>query len=218
MTTGPDDRLTVRRRAEPVVIAVVAVTAFVVLCYLYFPWHRGAAEAVPLPWTVSISATGLAPVHVPSGFAADTLAITAQHVTAPIDRVDVRADNSLVIPGDVHRVGWFRGAGQLDGGIGSLLIAGHVNYVGQGTGALGRIGQLRVGDPIVTRGTGAPQGWRVISLTSYLKSDGLPSAIFRAGGTRQLTLVTCGGTLDASRGNYLSNIVVIAAPVRTIVG
>lgn len=215
---GPGNRLADRRRAEPVLIAAAAITAFVVLSYLYFPWHRSEAAAVPLPHTVSISATGLAPVHVPAGFTAHTLAISPQHVTAPIDTVDVTADDSLTIPGDVHRVGWYRGSGPLDATTGSVLIAGHVNYVGQGTGALGRIGQLKPGDPIVTRGAGAPQAWRVISLTSYLKSDGLPAAIFRSGGRRQLTLVTCGGTLDTSRGSYLSNIVVIAAPVRTIVG
>lgn len=224
MTTQPTTtvqqgtRPTARHRAEPLLIAVAAITAFVVLCYLYFPWHRGEAAAVPLPHTVSISATGLAPVHVPAGFPAHTLSISSQHVTAPIDTVDVTSDDSLTIPGDVHRVGWYRGSGPLDGPTGSVLIAGHVNYVGQGTGALGRIGQLKPGDPIVTRGAGTPQAWRVISLTSYLKSDGLPATIFRSGGARQLTLVTCGGTLDTSRGSYLSNIVVIAAPVRTIVG
>jgi hypothetical protein len=157
------------------------------------------------------------PVTVPAGLTRNTLAIPTERVTAPIQGQQVDSRGYLGIPADVHTVGYYTGAGRLDGGAGDLVVAGHVNYVGQGTGALGRIGTLKVGDPIITRGNSAPQGWRVISLDSYLKTDGLPAAMFRASGRRQLTLVTCGGVLDRHAGSYLSNIVVTAAPVHTIV-
>ncbi len=207
------------QRAEATVLAVIAIAGFAIVSYLFFPWHHATASAaeVPLPKNVSISAKGLKPVTVPAGFAANTLAIPNQAVTAPIDQVSVGANQEMVIPGDVHRVGHYTGGGSLDGRAGDVLITGHVNYVGQGTGALGRIGFLKVNDVIITRGTGKPQAWRVTGLSSYLKTEGLPASIFRAGGTRVLSLVTCGGVLDTAAHSYLSNIVVLAAPVTTIV-
>ncbi|MDQ1732030.1 MAG: hypothetical protein QOK10_2189 [Pseudonocardiales bacterium] len=205
------------QRAEACILSTLVIVGFVVVSYLFFPWHHTSAEQVPLPKTVQISAKHLPSVTVPAGFAHWTLAIPSQRVTAPIDTVGVDATQNLVIPAAVSRVGWYDKGGSLDGKAGSVLVAGHVNYVGQGTGALGRIGFLHVGDAVITRGTGAPQGWRITGLTSYLKSDGLPSSIFRSSGSRVLTLVTCGGTLDTHAGSYLSNIVVTAAPVQTII-
>jgi hypothetical protein len=203
---------TAPRRLEAAFFIVLAVVGFAVVTYLYFPWQRGTnADAVPLPRTVVSAAKNLQPVRVPAHFAHNNLAIPTQAVTAPIDAVAV-VNNELTIPGDVRRVGYYTGGGPLDGRVGDLLIAGHVNYVGQGTGALGRIGYLHIGDAIITRGNGAIQAWRVTGLTSYLKADGLPTAIFRATGARVLTLVTCGGTLDTQAHSYLSNIVVTASP------
>ena len=204
------------RRLEATFFSVLAVAGFAAITYLYFPWrHSSDAAAVPVPATVVASAKNLSPVRVPAGFAHDSMAIPAQSITAPIDAASV-VDNQLTIPSDVKRVGYFTGGGPLDGRVGDLLIAGHVNYVGQGTGALGRIGFLHIGDAVITRGDGAIQAWRVTGLASYLKTDGLPTSIFRASGSRLLTLVTCGGTLDTKAHNYLSNIVVTASPVAVI--
>lgn len=155
-------------------------------------------------------------VSVRADFPKMTLMIPSQAVTAPIDREVVGADGYLGIPADIHRVGWYADAGQLDGGPGSVLIDGHVNWVGQGTGALGNIGQLHEGDVVITRGQGKPQAWRVIKMVSYLKSGGLPEDIFRKTGPRTLTLITCGGVLDVNSGNYNANIVVQAQPVTTL--
>ncbi|UQX88217.1 class F sortase [Jatrophihabitans telluris] len=207
--------MTERRRA--ILLASAALAAFAVLSYLCFPWHRSAtAEVVPLPKTVTSSARHLAPVVVPARFPRDTVSLPGQSVTAPIDPARVGADDYLQIPGDVQRVGHYVGGGGLDGTVGDLLLTGHVNYAGQGTGAFGRIGRLHVGDAVITRGSGRTQAWRVTGLTSYLKSDGLPASIFRPGGPRVLTLVTCGGTLDTKAHSYLSNIVVTAKPAPVI--
>jgi hypothetical protein len=204
-------------RAEAIAVSIIAVVGFVVVSYLFFPWHRSNAD-VPLPKSVAVKegAMRMRPVTVPADFGPSTLGLPTQRVSAPIDAVGLDAHESLVIPGDVHRVGYYTGGGVLDGNVGELLIAGHVSYIGQGTGALGRIGELRIGDPIITRGHGRPRAWRVISLTSYLKADGLPNSLFRSNGSRLLTLVTCGGTLDPHAHSYLSNIVVTAMPEPTV--
>ncbi|HEY2042014.1 MAG TPA: class F sortase [Jatrophihabitans sp.] len=200
-------------RAEAWFFGVLAVVGFVIVCFVFYPRH--SSGDIPLPKTTS--GKSAAPVIVSARFAKNTMAIPTQKVTAPVQAEAVNPQGYLGIPQDVQVVGYYTAGGKLDGKVGDLVVAGHVNYVGQGTGALGRIGDLHVGDAVITRGNGAPQGWRVTSITSYLKSSGLPRSMFRATGERMLTLVTCGGKLDTSAHSYLSNIVVTAAPVRTII-
>jgi hypothetical protein len=155
-------------------------------------------------------------VVVSADFPHNHLSVPNRAGLAPIDRETVDPQGYLGIPEDVHRVGVYTGAGKLDGAVGDVVIAGHVNYVGQGAGYLGDLSKLKAGQVIITRGAGAPKAWRVTKVSMYLKSLGLPQSIFRARGARQLTLVTCGGVLDANEGSYLSNVVVTARPVRTV--
>jgi len=180
-------------------------------------WTMHARRGGGLGMTATGSAGGdvTASYRVPASFGHNLLQIPSQKVKAPIDPESVDPQGYLGIPADIQRVGYYTGGGPLDGTKGSLLVTGHVNWVGLGTGALGRIGELHKGDVVITRGKGKPQAWRVKSLVSYLKSRGLPQDIFRADGTRVLTLVTCGGVLE--NGNYNANIVVQLQPVKTIV-
>jgi hypothetical protein len=156
-------------------------------------------------------------VSVSSAFPRNHLSIPNRDGLAPIDEESVDAQGFLGIPQDVHRVGVYTGGGALDGTQGDVVIVGHVNWVGQGTGYLGDIGKLKQGQLVITRGDGPPQAWRVTGVSMYLKSAGLPQQIFRATGPRQLTLVTCGGELDVRELSYLSNVVVTARPVPTTV-
>jgi hypothetical protein len=176
----------------------------------------GGPNGAPLADPQQGTPTGGA-VVVPASFTQNTIQIPSQSVTAPLDPEAVDRNGYLGIPDDVHRVGWYTGAGPLDGSQGDIVLAGHVNYVGQGTGAFGHLYVLKVGDVVITRGTGKPQAWRVSGLANYSKAQGLPQDMFRASGTRALTLVTCGGTLDSRHGTYLSNVVVTAVPVPTVV-
>jgi hypothetical protein len=156
-------------------------------------------------------------VVVSASFPRNHLSVPNRSSLAPIDKEGVDAQGFLGIPQDVHRVGVYTGAGRLDGTVGDVVIAGHVNWVGQGAGYLGDLGKLTIGDVVITRGNGAPHAWRVTKVSMYLKSLGLPQDIFRAKGPRELTLVTCGGVLDEQEHSYLSNVVVNARPVPTIV-
>jgi hypothetical protein len=205
-----------RRRRKWRMDAFIAAITLAAIVLVGWTMHSGRGGGLGLVPVGNDSGDLNAAVTVRSGFPKMTLEIPTQRITAPIDPVTVGKDNYLDIPGDIHRVGWYKDAGQLDGGPGSVLITGHVNWVGQGTGALGNIGQLHLGDVVVTRGQKKPQAWRVVRLVSYLKSGGLPQDIFRKTGKRELVLVTCGGAFDPSTGNYLSNIVVHLQPVTTL--
>lgn len=140
-----------------------------------------------------------------------TVDIPSLGVTAPL-LPEPLVGGFLTIPADVDHVGWYTGGGQLGGRTGTLLLAGHVNYVGQGWGAFGSLAELRRGATVLTTDSaGVVQAWRVTAVTAMLQAD-LPQDIFDASGPRRLVLVTCGGKLEPDH-LYNENVVVYALPV-----
>jgi len=119
---------------------------------------------------------------------------------------------ALDIPSDVHHVGWWNGGGSLTGITGTVLLAGHVNYVGQGPGALSQLASARVGETVMTVGANhMEQTWKVYKVTSVPQAN-LPQNIFAASGQRRLVIVTCGGTLEPDH-YYNQNVLVYAYPI-----
>lgn len=175
------------------------------------------AKADPLsPTAIKALGPAIPPRPVPSGSAARRLSasevvIPSLGVVAHL-LVEPLVSGFLNIPADVHDVGWYGGGGQLGARTGTLLLAGHVNYVGQGWGAFGHLADLERGAAaFTTDATGALQAWRVTAVTAMPQAD-LPQGIFDASGPRRLVLVTCGGTLEPDH-LYNDNVVVYATPV-----
>lgn len=157
-----------------------------------------------------------------SGSAA-RLRIPALRINAPIVRTGA-VNGSMVIPPDVRQVGWYDGIDVTNGaGSGSgvapapgqsgvAILAGHVNWVGQGPGALRYIGELKSGDRIdVVGSNGRVTHWRVTGRPSVTPKSALPPALFTNSGPARLALVTCGGPFDRATGNYADNVIVWAA-------
>jgi hypothetical protein len=124
----------------------------------------------------------------------------------------------MIIPTDVQQVGRWEGGANLGDPKGTVLIAGHVNYAGQGPGALYNIYRIQPGAVIVTNDhSGVRHSWRVVSLESVNK-QALPAGIFTRAGARRLVVVTCGGELlhvDGPNGGYNTyenNVIVQAVP------
>ena len=111
----------------------------------------------------------------------------------------------LTIPADVRQVGKWTGGADIDDKHGTVLIAGHVSFVGQGEGALYNLYTVQQGAVVVTTDSkGVRTSWRVIALDSIDKKA-LPAGIFTRNGPRRLVLVTCGGNLlhiDGPNGGY----------------
>ena len=99
---------------------------------------------------------------------------------------------------------------------GTTLVAGHVNYVGQGDGALFNLYRVQPGAVVyATDAWGRTTLWRVVSAESVLKQD-LPASVFAGNqGPRRLVIVTCGGDIRYVPGSgwtYDDNVVVTAVP------
>lgn len=193
--------------------------------------RRAAAEArgrsSPAPTSPS---SGAAPAVSSVDASGATLVVPALSVRAPIVAVG-GVDGSMSIPSDIHTVGWYDGidaTGTGSSGTGSsgtapsapfpgqpgvAVLAGHVDWAGQGPGALYYLSQLQVGDPIEVVGSnGVTTDWQVSQPPVTLAKSALPAALFSNTGPPQLALVTCGGPFDAATGHYQDNVIVWASP------
>ena len=141
---------------------------------------------------------------------ADHLVIPSLHVDASVRTTSI-VDHELVIPGNVHDVGeWGHKANA-----GTTILAGHVNWVGQGPGALSALADISPGATVyLSNRAGVVSVWSVVSLRAVLKKD-LPQALFASGGARRLVLVTCGGAFDAATHQYADTVLATAVPAHT---
>lgn len=205
-----------RRVVVSAAASVVALTgaALVVTSATRSDTAASSTTSPPMSGSAPMSGSGLAltprRTSPPLGARASKQAIdmpAPMSVQIPRLHVDARVEvepvvnNTLTIPTDVHEVALYSGGGLLDDSRGTVLLAGHVNYVGQGPGAFTSIQQLASGDIVMTRGRSEQvQRWRVRSERLYLK-QALPQTIFTAVGARRLVLVTCGGLIQALHGS-----------------
>lgn len=126
----------------------------------------------------------------------------------------LNADRTVEVPSDPDEAGWYH-LGPLPGATGSAVILGHVDST-SGPAVFYRLRTLAKGDRIeVTRADGSVARFAVRSLVTYPNADFPARKIYRNTGPPTLTLVTCGGAYDRSRGGYQANVVVYADLVAT---
>jgi len=189
--------------------------------------QRAAAEARAAPGATTTTTVGAGQPVSSIGPSGATLVVPALGVRAPIVATG-GVNGSLVVPRDIRQVGWYDGINSgttshvasvathtapWPGQPGVALLAGHVDWAGEGPGALYYLGRLQVGDPIQVVGSnGTTTTWRVSQPPVTISKSALPSTLFSNTGTPRLAIVTCGGQFDAATGHYLDNVIVWATP------
>jgi sortase (surface protein transpeptidase) len=137
--------------------------------------------------------------------------IPAIGVDNPVVDVGVDGTGALVPPSGPDDIGWFTG-GSTPGGIGSALMAGHVDGRG-GPAVFFRLTDLRPGDEImVDRADGSTVAFVVDSTTRVAKTAFPTELVYAPLPTPLLRLVTCGGSLDTAAHSYRDNVIVEASP------
>ena len=150
------------------------------------------------------------------------LVIPSLCIDGPIVPTYQQRGGALVIPGNVHEVALWNGGAPLSGPggkpvrQGTSLLAGHVNFYGQGNGTLYNLYQIRPGAVVyASDAAGQVTRWRVTQLVVVLKSGLPPWAFAGPTGPRRLVMVTCGGSLDYIPGygySYRNNVIAVAVP------
>ncbi len=166
----------------------------------------------PAPATPGVTVRDAAPTAAPQVVAPARVAVPAHGLDVPVEPVGTRPDGQMAIPDDVDRAGWYR-FGPVPGAPGSAVVAGHVDDVEQGLGAMAALRATEPGDEVVvTDAAGTVTTWRVVSRESLAKQALPLDALFRRDGPPRLTLVTCGGPFLPEVGGYRDNVVVVAEP------
>ncbi len=126
----------------------------------------------------------------------------------------LKANGEVMVPTNVHDVGWFR-EGPTPGEIGSSVVLGHVDS-SNGPGVFFELKTLVAGDLVkVTLADRVTATFKVRSVAQYPKTAFPAKLVYGSHGTRSLNLVTCGGIFNHATGSYESNIVVFSTLVST---
>jgi sortase (surface protein transpeptidase) len=141
------------------------------------------------------------------------LRIPAIGVRTRLTRLGVTRQGTLQVPGSPSVAGWYTGSPR-PGEIGSSVIAGHIDSY-RGPGVFYRLRELHPGNQIyVQQADGRFAVFRVTAVHQYPKAHFPGAAVYGPVPDAELHLITCGGTYDHARHNYLSNIVVYGTEVR----
>lgn len=177
----------------------------------------------PAPTSASPTATAAVPsIPLQSGVPAPSAVLAAPTrvvidslgIDAAVIPEGVEASGEMSLPEDVSQVGWYQYSAAPGSVQGSTVLAGHVDDAEQGEGAMFRLRQAEIDSLVrVITADGTRRDYRVVSREEFGK-DTVPLAdLFARDGTPRLTLITCGGSFDASTRSYERNIVVTAVPV-----
>lgn len=140
----------------------------------------------------------LSPIH---------LEIPAIDVATTLVRLGLMPDRTVEVPSNPDQAGWFH-RGPAPGQRGSAVILGHVDS-SQGPAVFARLRELEPGDRVrVDRADGSAATFVVRKAVLYANEDFPARGVYAARDGRRLNLVTCGGSYDATRGGYQSNLVV----------
>lgn len=156
------------------------------------PLPKPATRTAPLPVALQIPAIG---------------------VRTGLTRLGLTQQGTLQVPSSPSVAGWYTGSPR-PGEIGSSIIAGHIDSY-RGPGVFYRLRELRPGNQIYVRqADGRYAVFRVTAVHQYPKAHFPAAAVYGPVPDAELHLITCGGTYDYARHNYLSNIVVDSTEVR----
>lgn len=145
----------------------------------------------------------------------DLLQIPAIDLEANLVDVALGSSGVLSPPSDTDMVGRWNDSATLGATKGQSVLTGHT--VSSGGGVMNRLGELAVNDRIRATDNGVAVDYVVTSVEKYSRSEVAEFSQTLFGQDRpanRLVLVTCADF--SADGIYLSNIVVLAYPVRRV--
>jgi hypothetical protein len=136
-------------------------------------------------------------------------------IAAPVAATTIDTGSGLLrLPGNIHRVGWWRDGMAPGARSGAILVAGHVDSAHAGEGVFFGLARIAVGARVELRTRGRRRYvYRVSSVRAYPRRA-LPLSVYSSRGVPRLVLVTCGGPFNRASGHYRDNIVVTALAAR----
>jgi hypothetical protein len=153
-------------------------------------------------------------IPVPPGFAPVELLVDRVGLDAPIE-IGAIDDGIMRDPSGPWVVSWYEPLGKVGQGR-NVVMAGHVDYWDTGPAIFAAVPSLVPGDVIRVIGENGEEvqyevEWaQLYDVATQLTPEVIQRDIVGDTGQESLTLITCGGTFDASVGEYLQRFVVRA--------
>ncbi|MER3439402.1 MAG: hypothetical protein C4346_18430 [Chloroflexota bacterium] len=141
-------------------------------------------------------------------------------IRIPAIQVDTDVETARIVDGVMQDpsgpwiVAWYSQTSRV-GVPGNAVFAGHLDYYGVGPAVFWRLRELLPGDVIeITGNTGLLYRYRVEWVRAFDTGTAPVAEIVGPTTTESVTLITCGGTFDAARGEYDQRVVVRAVRIR----
>lgn len=135
-------------------------------------------------------------------------------VATPLIRLGLQEDDTVEVPEDGDDAGWFE-LGTRPGAVGSAVVLGHVDSV-EGPAVFARLKELTPGQRVEVDGAdGGVSTFEVKKVETVPNGEFPAQRVYGSHGTRDLNLITCGGTYDEANGGYQSNVIVYTRLVDT---
>ena len=165
----------------------------------------------PLPPAPAPTTTTTAPV-VPMETSTPTrVEVPSIGVDSSLISLGLNSDRTVEVPSvkTPQQAGWFKYRAT-PGSVGAAVILGHINGGGR-KGVFSDLSKTQAGARItVTRADRSTAEFTVTRVELFPKTDFPTDLVYGTTDDAQLRLISCGGELDRSANNYLSNVIVFA--------
>ena len=130
--------------------------------------------------------------------------------------------NTIDIPEDISKVGWYKHGAAPGSTGGSSVIVGHRDGISPEPGAFYYLDKVNVGDSIIidqsNYSTNSTNRTNVYMVSSILKIDkkrfyNVANGVFSLNGSPKLRLISCIGPYHEKWGGYKRNIIITAIPL-----
>jgi LPXTG-site transpeptidase (sortase) family protein len=130
--------------------------------------------------------------------------------------VGLQDKNTIQIPDDISKVGWYKYGAAPGSQGGSTVIVGHRDGSGPEPGAFYSLNRIKVGDSIEIHHSNYIKKTYIVK--KILKIDKIKfytiaNKIFSLSGKPKLNLISCAGTYNKKWGGYKQNIIITAIPL-----
>ena len=161
------------------------------------------------PIIVPPKKTTPAPVPPTASALPQRLIIPALSINANVQYVTVNAKGNMGTPNNFTDVSWYK-PGTQPGGVGSAVMAGHVDNGLSLAGVFKKLDTIQVGDDVyVQEVNGTKLHFKVEKVTSYPYTEVPVEAIFTSSdGSKRLNLITCVGAWVPGQKTYDRRLVV----------
>ena len=138
------------------------------------------------------------------------LVIPAIDVDAGVETRSVTADGVMENPTGPHDVAWYNFSA-LPNRAGNIVMSGHLDYVNVGAAVFYHLDELQPGDEVlISLENGETATYRVTSVQAYDVDEAPVDEIVGPTEVETVTLITCGGSFNASTREYDERVIVRA--------